>query len=355
MKPLDVSFAPYFPHTNPYQGKLVEALQTIQVSVHPIPHGKVYLPQCLKMQKSDILHLHWLHKYSHSHNPLKSFLRVLKFIYGLIRLKKSHTKIVWTAHNIRDHESLFPLSDRICRLVVAKLSDAIIVHSKAAKQEIKKDLMLKGTQKIFVVPHGHYLNCYENTVNQKVAREKLNLPESATVFLFFGLIRSYKGLPELIKAFQQINQKDAYLVIAGNSKDKQLTDWIRSQSMDHRHIRFYPGFVSDDEVQIYMNACDAVVFPYRSLLTSGAMILAMSFGRVCVAPRIGCVSEILNEDISFLYNAAEEDGLFQAMNTVLSQKNRCNAMGVFNLARVQEWDWEKVAKMTLGVYRDCLN
>ncbi len=351
---MKIAFAPQFLSINPYQKQLISALSELEVLVQGIPHNKIYLPKEVKNQESEVLHLHWLHEYSHSSNRYKSFLKALKFVCGLIKLKISSTKIVWTAHNLKAHENLFHISDRICTLAVALLADAIIAHSKVAKQEIANKLLGKNGKKISVIPHGNYFGYYKNIIDQETARHKINLPKSATVFLFFGLIRAYKGIPELIKAFNQLNAEDAYLLIVGNSRDKQLSNWIYLKSQENNRIRFYPGFVPDDDVQIYMNACDVVVLPYRNLLTSGAMILAMSFGRACIAPTIGCIPETLNDDTSFLYDPHKADGLFQAMSSSLNKKYACELMGKSNLVLAQENNWEKVAEMTLKVYQDCL-
>ena len=51
-----------------------------------------------------------------------------------------------------------------------------------------------------------------------------------------------------------------------------------------------------------MNACDVVVFPYRDTLTSGAVVLAMSFARACIAPRRGCLAALLDRAGGFLYD-----------------------------------------------------
>jgi len=60
-----------------------------------------------------------------------------------------------------------------------------------------------------------------------------------------------------------------------------------------------------------MNACDVVVFPYQEILTSGAVILAMSFGRACVAPRLGCIQDVLDDKGAFIYEPSNKAGLFK--------------------------------------------
>ncbi|MGF1496387.1 MAG: glycosyltransferase family 4 protein [Elainellaceae cyanobacterium] len=352
---LNVAFAPQFLDTNPYQKQLSEALLELKVNVQGISHHQVFLATNVKNLNTDILHLHWLHKYYRSSNFLKSILRTCKFISGLAILKYSGVRIVWTAHNLKDHENLFPLSDQVCSFAVALLSDAIISHSESARQELQKKLNKKIREKVFVVPHGNYIDYYENTISQGDARTNLNLPESAVIFLFFGLIRPYKGIPEMIRAFKKLNAKNAFLVIAGSSGDEELTQWIQKETENSEHIRFHHGFVPDEEVQIYMNACDVVVLPYRDSLTSGTLLLSMSFGRTCVAPSVGYIKEILCKESAFLYDPCSEEGLLEAMQSVVDNKPRCKAMGQSNLNLVKKLSWDKIATMTSKVYQHCLS
>ena len=78
-------------------------------------------------------------------------------------------------------------------------------------------------------------------------------------------------------------------MIAGKSKDHELTEFIQAKADSNPAIQFIPGFIEDDDVQMYMNAADVVTFPYKNILTSGAVMLAISFGRACLAPQKDCI------------------------------------------------------------------
>ena len=65
--------------------------------------------------------------------------------------------------------------------------------------------------------------------------------------------------------------------------------------------------IADPEIQIYMNACDCVIMPYKTFTTSGVAVLAMSFGRVCIAPNVGFFADILDSENAYLYSECLED------------------------------------------------
>ena len=110
----------------------------------------------------------------------------------------------------------------------------------------------------------------------------------------------------------------------------------------------------DARVQHYLNAADAVVLPYRDILSSGAVILAMSFARACVAPRLGDLPELLGRDSRFLYDPTDQDGLSQALLDCLDSKQEVARAGEFNRCRAQGWNWDLVARKTREVYEHCL-
>lgn len=115
-----------------------------------------------------------------------------------------------------------------------------------------------------------------------------------------------------------------------------------------------PGLVPEEKIHIYMNACDVVVFPYQNILTSGAVILAMSFGKACVAPIIKCIIETLDQSGVFLYRPQTKDGLAKALQQANLKKSELHIMGEYNLNITKQWNWGYIAEVTTKVYSACL-
>jgi beta-1,4-mannosyltransferase len=347
---LKLTFQPYWDE-NPYQKLLVENLANLGVKMVGMD---ISISSAIKGQKPDILHLHWLHPFiaSRSSNIVFSTVKSIKFIIILLLLKLAGVKIIWTAHNLKSHDSLYPLLDGICTSIVAKLAQAIIVHGETAKYEIATKLKVRNKDKIFVVPHGNYSGYYENSIDRVAARKLLNIPSTNLVFLFIGLIRPYKGVLEMIEAFKHLHYDKLQLAIAGKVSSDELHSQI-SQKSENSNIMFIPGFVPDNQLQVYMNACDIVVFPYQEVLTSGAAILAMSFGKACIAPRMGCFQDVLDDSGAFLYDPDIKTGLFQAMTCAIQNRNNLLNMGMYNQQLVTQWSWDRIAQKTLDVYLQC--
>lgn len=353
---LSIIFSPFFSDHNPYQNQLSNSLERLGVQVSS-DYGKIFLPMAVQRSKAKLVHLHWLHRVTKASNIRHSLLKVLKFSLGIALLKVLGIKIIWTVHNLQDHERTYPRLDKYCNFLTAKTADVIITHSQTSQQIVASTFNLANRQdKLFVIPHGHYINYYPNRLAQETARKRLGLPESATVFLFFGLLRAYKGIPELIEAFESLQaDNDIYLVIAGQAKDQRLTEQLNIQTVNNPKIKLFPQFIPDNEIQVFMNACDVVVLPYRNLLTSGSVVLAMSFSKACIAPQLGCLNEILDEAGAFTYNADDQTGLSDAMQRAITSKDKVSAMGQHNLEIVSHLHWDFIAEETLTVYKTSLS
>ena len=300
--------------------------------------------------KPDILHLHWTDGFIVAGSWPKTILKTLRFIIELFVVKSLGIKIVWTVHNLSNHEKINSSYESFVNRILIYFYDQVIVHCAAARKAAIQlyHLADRFANKVHVIPHGHYIDSYENSINRHDARIKLDYDEDAILFLFFGSIRPYKGIFELLDTFCRIENSKVRLLIVGKpSNDITKKEIINRCQLDNR-IKVYLQYVPENEIQIYMNAADVAVFPYTDILTSGSVLLAMSFGKAIVVPRIGCISETLDTQGSFLYDPNDVDGLSRAMQNVLS--SNLDAMGQYNRINAENFNWKKIAQMTLDVY-----
>ena len=343
--------------SNPYQWELADALGKHGVDV-VLSRGIGKLPilgAVRTSRKPDVIHLHWTHGFIVASSALKTIAKGLRFLLELALLKLMGIKVVWTVHNLLQHERQHPRLELLFTRIAVRLYDHLIVHCETAKEAVIKTYRLSQTfkKKISVIPHGNYLGCYENSISRSVARERLGFQDEHIVFLYIGQIRPYKGVPLLMDTFLNLRDPRARLLIAGKPATDQLKEEIEERAQRDSRIILRLTFIPDNEVQLYLNAADVVVLPYRDILTSGAAILAMSFGRPVIAPRLGCMVETIDEGKGgYLYDPKQEGDLFRAMQEAL--KADLAAMGKYNLNKVRKLDWDEIARMTLEVYKSVL-
>lgn len=351
---MKVIFIPDYSKANLYQQALADSLSNEGVSVS---FGITsYLFSVLRSVKNnwkpDILHIHWPHPFLLANSRAKTILKSSSFIGELLILKLFGIKIVWTIHNITNHEGRFNSLELFFNKFIARLCDKLIVHCPSAKNEVMNTYAVTRDSLIVVIPHGNYIHSHENVIGKTQARKQLHLNAENIIFLFFGQIELYKGISELIEAFKKLNSSQATLLIVGKSYNDEITDDILKRYDGKENIKTIFEFIPDNEIQIYMNAADVVVLPYRDILTSGAVILAMSFGKPVIAPAIGCIPDVLDSEGSFLYDPSEKDGLDKAMRQVFNADLK--KMGEHNFELAKQLSWDDIAKRTYEVYQECL-
>lgn len=348
---------PKFDYRNPYQKNLADALEKKghTVILSDISGWFAVLRTLRKYGKPNILHVHWTHYYLLGKSKLESFVRGAIYILEILVSKLIGIKIIWTMHNIVNHEKHQVEVEIFFNKILVRLYDGIVVHCRYALDAAIQTYRVsqKNSPKIKVIPHGNYINNYENKVSKAEARSLLDLNEDQRVFLFFGGIRSYKGLDNLIESFRSIEQHNVILLIAGNPVSEFLKeDILKCCQTDHR-IKLYLDFIPENKVQVFFNAADILVFPFEDILTSGSMLLAMSFAKPVIVPSSGCIPEDVDPQGSILYNPKEEEGLQKALGEALTLD--FSSMGNFNYEKAKKVNWSQIAEKTDQLFKNVAN
>jgi beta-1,4-mannosyltransferase len=295
----------------------------------------------------DVLHFHHLrHNYS-VNDQRASYQRLLKFAAKLALARLLGYRVVWTMHNLQPHERLKP--ERVFHLtnwVLAQLANTVIVHCAYAQQALSSQYGRRG--QVIVIEHPNYIEAYPNSISREKAREMLGISGVKNVFLFLGAVRPYKGVEKLVRVFGKLEQEDLKLLVVGKMWDKDLENLLNHLAAQDGRIDIFPDYVPDKDLQIYFNAADAVVLPYSEVLSSGSAVLAMSFGCAVIAPRIGCLREVVTEDSGILYDESDQEGLFEALKESL--KVNLDKLGSGAYSRAREFTWMQMVDRTLQAY-----
>ena len=167
------------------------------------------------------------------------------------------------------------------------------------------------------------------------------------------MVRPYKVILDLLESFQKINNQSVKLIIAGRVQGEDLGDILKNKEAFNNNVFFEFNYIDDEEIEKYMKAADVMVLPYRDILNSGSAILGMSFGKVIIAPRLGCIPEILNNGGGILYDPNDKNGLLKAMKSALASKAKFIELGEHNLELANKMDWKVIAASTGKVYVEC--
>ena len=222
---------------NPYQPSLADHLNKKNNEIiFGLNFGRICVFESVYANwKPEILHLHWPDQYIDV-KKRSFFYKSIFFLIQLVAIKFLGVKIVWTVHNLTSHDTRFKKWELMVYKIIAKLSDQIIVHSKYAKGKVANVYNVKNDLKINIIAHANYISNYKNTISRQEARDKLYMDKNDKVFLFFGMIRPYKGIKELIDSFCKLNRKGVSLVIAGGCGDKKFEKEIKELALKNQNI-----------------------------------------------------------------------------------------------------------------------
>lgn len=280
-------------------------------------------------------------------------MRVLHFAARLLLARLTGTRIVWTAHDLESPSSRHPLLDRLLTLILPRLAHRTIVHSNTARTRLAAAARISD-RNLHVIPHGHYIGYYPDSIPRNDARAKLGIGDDEVVFLLFGWVKRYKHIVELIRAFQSLSFADARLVIAGKASDRTFEHEIRTEAAADPRILLHLRSIPDEDVQVFMNASDVAVFPYAPVLTSGAIVLAQSFGKACVVASNSGVEDTEDSNGAFFYDSLAEGGLTRALQLAIDHRDRLPQSGAYNRGNAARQSWQDVAEWTLQLYTEIL-
>lgn len=226
-----------------------------------------------------VLHLHWLYAVTAgSRSSAGADERVARFEDDLMALRERGVILVWTVHNLLPHETIHPGAERRLRRWMVDTVDLVhVMHD--SHVAVLRDVFAAEPRAVVTVPHPSFVGAYPDWVDRAAARAQLGIPQGARVLTTFGQIRPYKGHDTFFAVLDEASRLDPTLrwLVAGKIRDEPGGAAFSRRAVGHPAVLFHPGFAPDVDVQFYLRAADAAVFPYRTSLNSGAVALAASF------------------------------------------------------------------------------
>jgi beta-1,4-mannosyltransferase len=243
------------------------------------------------LRPGDLWHLHHPEAVLYRRRVAASTLETLAFLGLLILARVRGVRILWTIHDLGSNDRLHPrLEGWFWRVFIPRVDAFVCLSEQSRTMALERFPGLIGGP-AHIVPHGHYRDAYPRTISRETARQRLSLPPEATVLLHFGLMRPYKNVPHLIRTFRALPKPGAVLLVVGRTFDEVIEREIRAAADGASSVRLDLRWVPPAEVQLYFAASDLVVLPYRRILNSGAVMLALTFARPVLVPDLGAMRD----------------------------------------------------------------
>ncbi len=289
-----------------------------------------------------IVHFQWL--------PLIEYCSFPSFILRLLSKKR---KILLTVHNIFPHNidvnraGRRALSYKKRFISQDKYVDGYIVHTNSSKKELS-DCFNIDPSKIHVCYHGLF------EPNKYILNNKNKSSGDLFSILMFGIQSMYKGTDLLIRAAELLPKDTASkirITIAGISSDYHNTIWF--QKAKELNIKWIDRLLDNDELDSLISESDLLVFPYRSISQSGALLQALSFGIPILASNLPSFVETLKGMDNNAFFETENvqqfaDRIYSFVNGQVDIRKHLSA-----LQELQKlYSWENTAQQTKHVYNN---
>jgi glycosyltransferase involved in cell wall biosynthesis len=206
-------------------------------------------------------------------------------------VRRRGSRIVIVAHNYRPHER-FPFWRVLTRRALGE-ADLVLALSRPVAEELGRLVPETPMRTVGHPPNLPDLPSGRGSIDWS---ERL-APVDGRVILFFGNVRGYKGLEDLIAAMPRVREQvDAILVVAGTFF-KPLRRFERQAAGlgVASSVRFFPHYVHNEDVPGLFELADVVALPYRSGSQSGIVGQAALSGTPVVATRVGGLPEALGD------------------------------------------------------------
>ncbi len=292
-------------------------------------------------RQADVIHVQFL--------PLVLFGSGLELRF-LRSAQRRGVKVVYTVHNVLPHDASSRLRARYAE--VYEMADRLICHDQAACSRLIEDFGVKP-RKISVIAHGPLLTpqTFKPTATKR---------SSQCLILWQGILRPYKGVDFLLDAWQQVRSrgKSACLAIVGGGDEaieRQVREKVAVLNLNDS-VPLDLRFVSVEELQSYHQAADVIVYPYREVTTSGALMTGINYGKAILASRLPAFEQTLCHDRNALladYGNAAEWAL-QLERLIGDASLRCRLGESLRASSSATPGWDEIASQTVACYEAVL-
>jgi len=239
----------------------------------------------IDQQRPDVLIFQWW-----TGAVLHSYLRLARYAV------RCGARVILEWHEGQDvGEAVLPGTRQYVRSLMPYLlsrTSGHIMHSDFDLHAITSAYEISG-RPLQVIPHGAYDHL------ARASRPPQRSSDEPFRLLYFGVVRPFKGVEDLIEAFSSLDRAQAEsfrLAIVGETWEGWQAPAEAIAASPHRDlIERVDRYVTDQEVAAYYDQADAVVLPYHRSSASGPLAIAMSAGLPVVVTAVGGLVEAVRD------------------------------------------------------------
>ncbi len=286
--------------------------------------------------KADILVLQWWTVY----------WALVWNVLGLLNRVLMHAELVYICHNVLSHEKRW--WDGWMARSTLRWGDRIFVQSDQEQRVLGRLLPMAAVTVRALPIYG--MLATKNLPTKEEARRSLSIPSDGLTLLFFGIVRSYKGLRYLIEALPKLQSRlgEVRLLVAGEFWDDPESYQVLIQKLGLEDtVVIRDEYIPNEEVPVYFSAADILVAPYVAVTGSGVVQMAWGFG----LPFVATWSVAAEESSGVPYVVAAPADPLALADAIVELQHTIQKSPAPSLIRSQQQasgSWQELARAVVG-------
>ncbi|MFJ8894624.1 glycosyl transferase [Leifsonia sp. NPDC102414] len=319
------SFPDPRPTTNPYIIMLRDSLlSTPGVELRTFSWRRALLG------RHDVFHAHWPEILVAGQSRLKALVRQGLFVLLMWKLTLTRTPIVRTAHNLQLPTGISRRERALLRWFDRRTTLRIRLNPTTE--------FAPGVEYATIL-HGHYRDWFASYPKRAPQQGRIG---------YFGLIRRYKGVEELLDVFRSVPGDDLRLDVAGKPSTGELAASLLQRAERDQRVAVTLAFLDDAEIVDLVTGSSLIALPYREMHNSGGALTALSLDRPILVPD-NATTEALADEVGHAWvhrysGDLTPDALAAAVESV-------TASAPTGRPDLSDRDWAKAGEQHAEAYR----
>ena len=231
------------------------------------------------------------------------------YIARLLKKRLGSNKLISICHNIKPHDKNF-FEKSLIKFYLKPFKKFMLMSSFVENELKYYKNDFNSLVRFLPIDAKYQTHLQKNSI-----KLDLGYHSNDKIILFFGLIRPYKGLKNLLNAVKNIlsDSDELKLIIAGEAYEK-LDDYksIINQYNINNKVTWINKFIDDNTIEKLMIASDLLVLPYDSASQSGVLAQAWQYNLPSIVTNVGGLPEYVDHSKSgYIVEANNIDELKQ--------------------------------------------
>jgi glycosyltransferase involved in cell wall biosynthesis len=231
----------------------------------------------------------------------------------------------------------------------------IIVPSHATRDDLVRFHRV-DPERIDVVAHGTDAEAFRPAKPNEIEAVRRRHGVGGRYVLFLGGLEPRKNLASLVRAFGEVTDDDAWLVIAGGEVRwapgyvAEVERAIGSLPASRRARVVRTGYVADEERRALLSGAEIVAYPSVYEGFGFPILEAFAANVPVLTSNVSSLPEVAG-DAAVLVDPADASSIARGLDELLGDDDLRNVLRAAGTTRVATFTWERCARETVAALR----